>query len=159
MPPAEYVREGRAYLRGGQWKKAYTFLLQALACYPANPLIVSYCGWLQAVVDKKHQSGIAACRKAFVLFKTRDAHTAGIVYPILYLNLGRTYLAAGKKREAFEAFHNGLKHDPYHAELRKEMKRLGIRKKPLLLFLSRSNPINKYLGMLLHRNQPQLRCI
>jgi tetratricopeptide (TPR) repeat protein len=160
-PPAEYVKAARAHLRNGQRKQAYSILLQAMALYPGHAVILSYCGWLQAIVDKKYQSGIATCRKAFVAFKASDPHTAGIVYPILYLNLGRAFLAAGKKKVAIENFNQGLKHDRSHIELRKEMQLLGSRKKPLMPFLSRSNPINKYMGILLHetsqRSQPQSR--
>src|SRR3990172_8519024 len=149
LPPGEYVKAARAHLRNGQRKQAYGILLQAMALYPEHAVILSYCGWLQAIVDKKHKSGIAFCRKAFVAFKASDPHTAGIVYPILYLNLGRAFLAAGKKKEAVENFSKGLRHDRGHIELKKEMQVLGTRKSPPVPFLSRSNPINKYAGKLL----------
>ncbi len=150
IPAAEYIKVARAHLRNGQQKKAYGILLQAMDVHPGHPVILSYCGWLQAIIDKKHQSGIAACRRAFVAFKSSDPHTAGIVYPILYLNLGRAFLAAGRKKEAVESFNKGLKHDRSHYELKKEMKLLGTRKKPLVPFLSRSNPINRCAGKMLH---------
>jgi len=149
-PVAEYVKTARAHLRNGQRKQAYSVLLQAMSLYPDNAIVLSYCGWLQTAVDKKHKSGIAICRKAFVAFKTTDPHTAGIVYPILYLNLGRAFLAAGKKKEAVENFSKGLGHDRKNSELKKEMQLLGERKKPLVSFLSRSNPINRCIGKLLH---------
>lgn len=152
MQPAAYVKAARVHLKNGQLKQAYGILLQAMAIYPEHAVILSYSGWLQAVVDKKHHSGISTCRKAFVAFKTSDPHTAGIVYPILYLNLGRTFLAAGRKKEASENFSKGLKHDRSHFELKKEMQRLGKRKNPIVSFLSRSNPINKYIGMLSHNS-------
>jgi tetratricopeptide (TPR) repeat protein len=154
LPPGEYVKAARAHIRNGQRKQAYSILLQAMACYPDHAVILSYCGWLQAIVDRKHKSGIAVCRKAFVAFKSSDPHTAGIVYPILYLNLGRAFLAAGKKKEAVENFTKGLKHDRGHIELKKEMQLLGTRKSPPVPFLSRSNPINKYVGKLLDSTSP-----
>ena len=147
-PVAAYIKEVRACLKNGQRKQAYTIVLQALALFPDHALLLSYCGWLQAVVDRKHHSGITTCRKAFVTFKSSDPHTAGIVFPILYLNLGRAFLVAGKKKEAVENFIKGLKHDRSNIELKKEMKLLGTRKDPFLPFLSRSNPINKYIGKL-----------
>jgi len=150
--PAEYIKSARTLLRNGQQKKAYSVLLQAMAFYPENPIILSYCGWLQAVIDKKNHSGIATCRRAFVTFKAADSHTSGIVYPILYLNLGRAFLAAGRKKDAFENFEKGLRHDRANGELKKEMQHLGMRKKPLLPFLSRSNPLNKFIGLLTHKS-------
>jgi tetratricopeptide (TPR) repeat protein len=156
-PAAEYLKAARAHLRDGQLKKAYGILLQAGAPYPDHPLILSYSGWLQAIVDKKYRSGISACRKAFVAFKSNNPETMKIVYPILYLNLGRACLAAEKKKEAVENFVKGLNHDRGHLELKKEMKRLGTRKKPPVSFLSRSNPINKYFGIVIHSTSQSSR--
>jgi tetratricopeptide (TPR) repeat protein len=149
-PPAEYIKAARAHLKNGQRKLAYGILLQASDLYPDHAVILSYCGWLQAIVDRKYQSGIFACRKAFVVFKSTNRDTMRIVYPILYLNLGRAFLAAGKKKEAVENFNKGLKHDRSNIELKQEMRLLGMRKKTLVSFLSRSNPINKYVGMMLY---------
>lgn len=150
VPAAAYLKEALVQLRGGHRKEAYNILLEANITYPDHPYILSYYGWLQAVVDKKYQSGLAACSKAFVLFKTSDSETAEKVYPVLYLNLGRTFLVAGKKKDAFENFQKGLKYNRSNAELKKEMKLLGMRKKPPLPFLSRSNPLNIIIGRLFH---------
>jgi hypothetical protein len=149
-PAVESIKEARALLRSGRLKEAYGVLLQASGHYPGHPVVLSYCGWLQAIVDKKHHSGLAACRRAFVLFKTSDPETAARVYPVLYLNLGRTLLLAGRKKEAVENFEKGLKHDKGNVELKKEMKALGSRKQPPVSFLSRSNPINKLIGKMIH---------
>jgi tetratricopeptide (TPR) repeat protein len=146
----EYVKEARALVKSGRRKDAYSILLQASRHYPNHPVILSYCGWLQAVVDRKQQSGLAACRKAFVLFKTSDPAAAGRVYPVLYLNLGRTLLLARKKKEAVENFEKGLTYDKSNVELKQEMKVLGTRKQPPVPFLSRSNPINKLIGKIVH---------
>lgn len=150
IPAVEYLKAARTHIRNGQRREAYGILLQADAHYPEHPIILSYLGWLQAVVDKKHRSGLAACRKAFVLFKTSDPQSAGRIYPVLYHNLGMTFLAAGRKKEAVESFQKGLRYDMHHGELKKEMKLLGTRKKPPIAFLSRSNPLNMIIGRLLH---------
>ncbi len=152
-PPAEFIKAIRAHLKNGQKKQAYSLLLQANDLYPNDPVILSYFGWLRAVVDSKHRSSVAACRKAFVVFKSTNPRNMGRVYPILYLNLGRALLAAGKRKEAVEHFHNGLKHDQGNSELKQEMRRIGIRKKPPISFLSRSNPINKYVGKMLYADR------
>ena len=146
----DYIREARTFLKNGERKAAYGVLLQAVVHYPDNALILSYYGSLQAIVDKKYRSGIESCRKALAMFKAADMYTAGIVFPILHLNLGRAYLAAGKKKEATEAFAKGLAYDRNHGELKKEQQLLGVRQAPPVSFLSRSNPINKYIGLLLH---------
>jgi tetratricopeptide (TPR) repeat protein len=147
---AAYLKEALLQLRGGRRKDAYSILLEASMNYPDHPYILSYFGWLQAAVEKKYQSGLADCKKAFDLFKTSDFETAEKVYPCLYLNLGRTFLVAGKKKDAFENFQMGLKYDRSNAELKKEMRLLGMRKKPPLSFLSRTNFLNIIIGKLFH---------
>ena len=44
----------------------------------------------------------------------------------------------------------GIKYDRPDGPLRAEMKKMGIRRKPPIPFLSRLNPINKYIGKILH---------
>jgi tetratricopeptide (TPR) repeat protein len=148
-----------AHLKDNKPVSAYGVASEALKHYPKNPLIVSYHGVLLALMERKHRSAIDACRKALILFKPEDNHSATIVYPHLYLNLGKAYLMAGRKKEAVEAFQKGLKYERSNPELKHELRRLGIRKAPPVPFLSRSNPINKYLGKLLHKprgdNQPR----
>lgn len=70
--------------------------------------------------------------------------------PLHYLNLGRTYLAAGQKPLALQTFRKGLRFQR-HPGIIAEMNRLGIRKEPPLAFLPRENPLNRHLGRLLHR--------
>ncbi len=148
---AEFVKAARIQLRDGERNRAYQTLREAMIEYPENPIVLSFYGYVQTIVDKRFQSGMAACRKSLGLFNPSDAASARALYPVLYLNLGRACAAAGRKKEAVEAFAKGLKHDKGHVELKKEMKALGMRKQPPLPFLSRSNPINKYLGIILHR--------
>jgi Tfp pilus assembly protein PilF len=124
---ADYVKSARVQLRDGDKNQAYQTLREAMIHYPENAMVLSY-------------------------YKPSDATTSRALYPILYLNLGRACAAAGRKKEAVDAYTKGLKHDKSHPELRKEMKALGIRKQPPVPFLSRSNPINKYLGKVLNRS-------
>lgn len=157
VKPIDYIRGARAHLKSGAEKAAYQLLLKAAIDYPEEPLILSYYGCLQTIVDRKYRNGIDNCRKALVLFKAADTYTAGVIFPTLYLNLGRAYLAAGKKKDAVEALDKGLKFDKSHYEIRKEMQLLGMRKKPPVPFLDRSNPINKYLGILLHEGSREAK--
>ena len=69
--------------------------------------------------------------------------------PALYLNLGKACLAADKRKDAYESFKRGLEIDKNNEALFNELESLGIRRKQPLSFLSRSNPLNKYLGRLM----------
>jgi len=153
VSPADFIRTAREYLQAGEQKRAYEILLRAVLHHPEHPLILSYYGCLQAIVDRKYRSGIESCRKGLQRFKPPDAYSAGIVYPILYLNLGRACVAAGRKKDAIDALHKGLKYDKGNREIKKELQLLGVRMNPVVPFLSRSNPINKYIGLVLHGAQ------
>lgn len=150
ISPADYIRVLRTHLRNHKQVSASGVADDALKRFPKNPLIVSYHGLLQSLVDGKHRSAVDSCRRAFTLLSAEDAYSASVVYPLLYPNLGKACLAAGMKKDAVEAFQKGIGHERGNPELIEELKRLGIRKAPVVPFLSRSNPINKYLGRLLH---------
>jgi tetratricopeptide (TPR) repeat protein len=149
VPPREFLKAARSRLMDGEQRQAYRILRHARDLHPRHPLIVSYFGWLEAMLDRKYASGIAGCRKAFALFTSSNPGTMRAVYPVLYLNLGRAFLCAGRKKEAVESFSKGLAHDKNNRDLKRELERLGLRKDPPVSFLPRSNPINKYVGMLL----------
>lgn len=62
-----------------------------------------------------------------------------------FLRLGTIYLAAGRKKEAIRVLHLGLRVGR-NPNISKMLRTLGHREKPVLPFLSRANPLNKYLG-------------
>ncbi len=155
IKPVDYLRAVKAHLRNGKQKEAFRILQQGAVQFPKDPLILSYYGCLQAIVDRKYRSGVDTCRKAIILLKKAETFGEELLYPVLYLNLGRAYVAAGKKKDAIETFNKGLQYDSSHRDLRNELRSLGIRKKPLVPFLDRSNPINKYIGMILHTREKE----
>ncbi len=150
IKPVDYLRAVKAHLRSGRQKDAFRILQQGSVRFPEDPVILSYYGCMQAIVDKKYRSGVDTCRKAIALLKKEETFGEELLYPVFYLNLGRAYVAAGKKKEAIEAFNNGLQYDNTNRDLLQELRALGIRKKPPVPFLDRSNPVNKYIGMILH---------
>lgn len=151
LKPIEYIRIVNGYLIKGNHKSAYAVIQRARVMCPDDPFVLSFYGSLQAIVDKKHRSGVDNCTKAIAVVQKR-AGTVGreMLFPVLYLNLGKAYVAAGKKRNAVTAFNQGLHYDSEHTAIQKELRKLGARKKPRLSFLDRSNPINKYLGKILN---------
>jgi tetratricopeptide (TPR) repeat protein len=146
LSPADYLRAVKANLRTGKQKSAFVLLQQASIQFPDDPFIISYFGYFQAIVDKKYRSGVENCKKAVTLLKKSEVIDKDVLYPVFYLNLGRAYVAGGKRKDAIEAFQQGLKFDGSNKELLKDLRKLGERKKPAVPFLDRSNPINIYLG-------------
>jgi tetratricopeptide (TPR) repeat protein len=153
IKPSDYLRAVRSHFRSGKLKEAYGLLLQATVQYPDDPLILSYFGCLQAIVDKKYRSGVETCKRAILLLKKQQTFSEEVLYPVFYLNLGRAYVAAGKKKDAIDSFKKGLRYDNGNSDLKKELQRLGVRKQPPVPFLDRSNPINKYIGMILQKTK------
>jgi tetratricopeptide (TPR) repeat protein len=153
IKPSLYLRAVRSHLRSGKPKEAYGLLLQATIQYPDDPLILSYFGCLQAIVDRKYRGGVESCKRAILLLKKQNVFSEEVLYPVFYLNLGRAYVAAGKKKEAVDTFKKGLKYDNGNSDLKKELQGLGARKQPPVPFLDRSNPINKYIGLILHKTK------
>ena len=149
VKPGDYLRAVRSHLRSGRPKDAFSVLMQAAIQFPEDPVILSYYGCLQAVVDKRYRSGVETCRKAIHMLKDQKTFGQEVLYPVFYLNLGRAYIAASRRKDAIDALSKGLKYDNTNNDLMKELKGLGVRKPPPVPFLDRSNPINKYIGMIL----------
>jgi tetratricopeptide (TPR) repeat protein len=84
------------------------------------------------------QLAVTLCEKA----KAREPYNT-----VHYLNLGRIYLIAGKKDDAIRTFREGLGYEQDH-QIIDELEKLGTRKPPLISSLKRSNPANKYLGII-----------
>jgi len=148
--PSDYLRAVRTHLRNDRQKDAHDLLLQATVQYPDEPLILSYFGCMQALVGKKFRNGVETCKRAIQLLKEKETFSEEILFPVFYLNLGRAYVAAGRKKDAIDSFKKGLKYDNGNSDLHKELHRLGVRKQAPVPFLDRSNPINKNIGIVLH---------
>jgi hypothetical protein len=149
--PASYLDDVKCLLKEGNQKDALRTLHDALAEHPFNPFLLSYYGCLEAIVNRNHDRGMEICKDAIEILNEEIPFGRAAFYPVFYLNLGRACLAAGNKREATEAFRKGLDADREDPDLLWEVKRLGSRRKPVIPFLRRSNPLNRYVGVLLHK--------
>jgi len=137
---ADYIEETKRLLRRKNFKNALVLLEDAVAHYPEDPFVLSYYGYTLAQVEKQGDKGVLFCKKAIeVLHKTVPLGKDAIL-PTFYLNLGRAYVST-----------LGLKIDPRNNDLIWELKKLGTRRKPPIPFLSRSNPLNKYLGKIIYK--------
>ena len=98
---------------------------------------LSYYGLCLGLTDGSLHEAVNCCRLA--------AKQEGYD-PDVCCNLGRTLLLAGRRREAFRALRWGLRMEPTNRRIQRELKRMGLRKKPVLRFLSRTSAINVFLG-------------
>lgn len=146
---SEYLTKATCLLRQGKRKEAYQLLKEGLNVFPNEPILLSYYGFLCSKVENKQREGIRTCRDVISKIEGWSSVKCELLYPVVYMNLGKAYLEANKKVEAFSAFNIGLKFDPTNADLTAEMKKIGRRRKPLFTFLERSNPLNIYIGLFL----------
>ncbi len=100
---------------------------------------LSYFGLCVAFQPHRQEDAVRLCREALAL---------EFYNPDLCWNLGRVLLVAGKRREAHAVLQKGLALSPRHPGILREIDRMGRRRRPVLLFLSRGNPINVLLGKL-----------
>ncbi len=148
-PPLAYIDEISVLIRRKTYGSALKIAKEAITRYPEDPFVLSFYGFLASTVVKNHTSGINACKKSLKLIK-KSGYDVNSAYPTLYLNFGRVYLAAGDKGSAFDTFHKGLARDRRNKDLTWELKKLGIRRPPVIPFLPRSFFVNRFLGKLRH---------
>jgi tetratricopeptide (TPR) repeat protein len=116
--------------------------LAALACFEklvqldGNPVNSSYLAACMAKERGQFGKAVLLCREAIEKEPENPVH---------YLNLGRVYLFQGQREEAVKTFREGLSHN-MEPDIIEELNRLGMRKKPVIPFLTRNNPLNKFLG-------------
>jgi len=106
---------------------------------------LSYYGLVLGLTRHEIREGLRFCREAVSLES---------YHPDLRCNLGRVLMRAGRRKEAYKSFQRGLQLQADHPGLVLAVRRLGIRQRPVLPFLSRSNALNVFLGKI---RAPQLR--
>jgi tetratricopeptide (TPR) repeat protein len=155
LKPDEHLRQVKALLHADKKEAAFALLQQSLVYCPDEPVLLSYYGLLLVLVYKRYRMGIETCQKAIEKHnKDRSFFDQEMLYPVFYHNLGKAYAAAGKRKEALEALKIGLAYDSGNNDIKKELLRMGVRrKKPSIPFLDRSNPLNKFIGIVLYKKQ------
>ncbi|HKS24214.1 MAG TPA: tetratricopeptide repeat protein [Thermoanaerobaculia bacterium] len=102
---------------------------------------LSYFGLCIALVQKKYKTAIDLCKRALELEFYNGDH---------YINLMKVYVAAGNRKKALETVESGLKLHPEDEALLDARRSLGVRARPAVPFLGRTNPINVSLGRARH---------
>lgn len=129
--------------RRDEWEKALPLLRQVQESGRPGlpPLFYSYLGHAVARVERRVDDGLQLCQQAV----RQEFYQADF-----YWNLARTQVLAKQRGAAVKSVREGLKLDRKHRGLLALQKELGVRKTPVLSFLSRENPLNQLLGRLRH---------
>ena len=103
-----------------------------------DPRHISYYGLLIAVGEGKVQKGLALCEQAVEEVRYDSE---------MYLNLAKLHFRTGRPSRAKEVLLQALKIDPKNPALIRQIAHVNPRANPILPFLTRKNPLNKYLGL------------
>ena len=129
------------YFQQGQRKKACELLQPVVAKHEKGLYLLSCFCTLAAFMAGNYRNGIESCTLATTLFKKKmlldEDNVEEEFNEVLYLTLGRAYLAGGKKKkDAVVILHKGSQLDKQNSELLAEVKKeSGSEKRFPFLFL------------------------
>ena len=148
-PPAETgtpraaAEAAVAICRSGDWGRGLTILADLVKDRGLSEHIpgvaYSFLGYGIARYQKQVKEGLRLCQHAV---------KAQFYHPECHLYLARVQILAKNRKGAVHAIAQGLALDPRNAALRALHDEIGVRKRPVIGFLSRNNPVNRTLGRL-----------
>ena len=136
----ELFKKGVEALASGKRLSALASFEKALELED-NPAFYSYFALCIAKERGQVRKAIKLCEEALKKDGENTAH---------YLNLGKILLHAGNQDDAIMVFRGGLKYGT-NPLIIDELNKLVTRKRPVISFLDRDNPFNKYLGIIFNK--------
>jgi len=115
--------------------------LEQIPVFARTPAVLSAYALCLAEVKGNYKTATNLCHEAIKKEPKNPEH---------YFRQGKILILANRKKDAIWVMRMGLRHGR-HAGIIDSLGRLGVRRPPPFEFLDRSNPINKYLGLLLTR--------
>jgi Flp pilus assembly protein TadD len=142
-PKAEAAKEfalSVAALAADDTLTALAHLERALKLHD-HPGWYSFLGYCIARERGQHRKGRELCLGSLAVEPDRPVH---------YCNLGRVQMLSGDKEDALRVLREGMAKggSPENVRL---LEALGRRNPPVFPSLARTNPLNRYLGLLLRR--------
>lgn len=152
---ANKLDEAIAFTKAGDYLRGLTLFLEVYGTDDAPPIkspkdaaALSFFGLCLALVRKEYKTATELCKRAIDLEFYNGDH---------YANLTRVYLAAGNRKKALATAQAGMKVAPENPLLRSARVAVGVRSRPAVPFLDRSNPINVSLGQARHAKRVESR--
>jgi Tfp pilus assembly protein PilF len=121
----------------GRGRSAARLFRNLIESGSADPKHLSYGGLCVAIEGEDVKTGLAWCERAVEL---------AFYDPQMYINLARLHEQTGWKTQAAKVLRKGLRIDPDNRKLLAELNRLNPRQPNPISVLSRSHPVNRYLG-------------
>ncbi len=139
---AEALDEGIRRFAAGDPEGAHEMFGIAHRRAPGEPRVQSWFGLTLVLVEKNSNLGVVLCDEALRVHGPE---------PELLLNQARLHLALRQRERAVRALLRGLELWPDDPRLVAARDALGVRRPPVIRFLSRNNPLNRILGRLRYR--------
>lgn len=140
--PAAAFEEGRAAFAALDVAAAHDAFQRAHRRAPSDPRFMSWYGVTLELVERNSNLGLVLCEQAL-----RQAGPD----PELLLNQARVHLSLNQRERAVRAILRGLELWPHDPRLMVARDAIGVRREPVVPFLSRNNPLNRVLGRIRHR--------
>jgi len=143
-PAEESFQQGLELLQSGSNREALAYFNGAIEIEKRIGRVerpqaryLSYYGLCLSLTSSGKHESVRCCRLAADMEGYR---------PEVHWNLGRVLLASNRRREAHQALRWGLQLQPGHKGIHRTLKQMGVRRRPALRFLSRTNPLNVFFG-------------
>lgn len=134
--------EARTCLRTHREAEAFELLQQVIWLDPENIEAMSWFGFCMGKLHGEHEQAIEIC--TYALERAPDNTE-------IRTNLGRVQRLAGDNAAAHRSFLTAYRHAPADPAPATELARMGVRRPPVLRFLSRSHWCNRVLGRARYR--------
>lgn len=138
----EHFLTGVRMMYACRYGDALVHFQEAVMLEPHSKGYLSYLGVAVAHAERKYSDAEQLCRRAIEAEYHRPEH---------YYNLGEVHLLAGRKSDALKCFNQSLSWNPNFEAAQDALRKLGVRKPPVLPMLSRSHPVNVVLGKALRK--------
>ena len=142
-PDAEAFKNGLEMLSANRNEEALAFFESAMKLAGDSQVVdrkmkyLSYYGLSVALTHRPTREAIQACE---------IAAKSNFFSAEMQLNLGKVYSLAGKTTRALAAFERGLQRNPNSEALKAEVAAAERRRGPVIPWLDRKHPINRFLG-------------
>ena len=140
----EHFMTGVRMLYACRYYDALVHFQEAAMLEPQARGYLSYLGLATAHAQKKYSDAEQLCRRAIEAEYHRPEH---------YFNLAEVFSLAGRRGDAVKAYNQALSWNPNFEPAQDALRKMGVRRPPVIGSLPRSHPINVFLGKTLRRRR------
>jgi tetratricopeptide (TPR) repeat protein len=140
----EHFMTGVRMLYACRYQDALAHFQEAAVLEPTAKGYLSYLGLATAHALRKYADAEQLCRRAIEAEYHRPEH---------YFNLAEIFSLAARKADAIKCYNQALSWNPNFEPAQDALRKLGVRRPPVLPILPRNHPINVILGKAFRRRQ------